>query len=221
MFRPLWGGHNLTRPPNLPSSTLSPVIRPTRRNLSWAKEKALVYRKLARRRKYVTKGIWDHFPRFEDTSPTVVQEKEIYMRARAAMKRWDGRRSMFLGNYKHRRDAAIAHQDNRGIPIENVKYPVIDGLFGERVDRAIDFPCVKTAEYTRRQFGIGEKFGMDFDLSGVWTFVAGNNSRLPYSLQPQREIWRAKQSIWVSPCPRSIFIKQSQPIGQTKQGLDC
>jgi hypothetical protein len=137
------------------------------RHLSWIKMKAQVYRKLAKRRKRETQGIWDHFPEFEDHSPELIENKEARMRGRAAMKRWNGRRSMFLGNYKNRRDAAFSRQENTGYRIEDIKHPVLDRLFGAKRDTVSVFPCVKRSEHTRRRFGIGEKFGLDFDLSGV------------------------------------------------------
>jgi hypothetical protein len=117
-----------------------------------------------------------------------LEQENKRIQIRAEMKRWSGRRELFLGNYKKRRDAAFATQDNRGIPVEELRNDIIDGLFAPRRKRAA-FLCAQRLEYTRRQFGVGPKFAIDFDWSAVRSFLIGADGRLICLLWRQRKSW--------------------------------
>ena len=63
--------------------------------------------------------------------------------ADAASKRWNGRRSLYLGSWKNRRDAAFVKNESRGIPFERTGHPVIDGVLGRETRQVDSYPCVK------------------------------------------------------------------------------
>lgn len=73
---------------------------------------------------------------------------------------------MFLGNYKKRRDAAFAKDENRGMFIGKLTFDPIDNLFGKEKGVCVN-PCAYPSEHTRRQFGVGVNFGMDADVQDV------------------------------------------------------
>ena len=81
-------------------------------------------------------------------------------------KRWNGRRGLFLGNYKKRRDGAFASQDYTEIKIDKLRDPVLDRVFERKIERRRGWGCV-SRRGSMREFGKGDKFGIDFDLSGV------------------------------------------------------
>jgi len=85
---------------------------------------------------------------------------------RAELLRWNGRRFMFLGNYKKRRDAAFAKDENRGMFIGKLTFDPIDNLFGKEKG-VCENPCAYPSEHTRRHFGVGINFGMDADIQDV------------------------------------------------------
>jgi len=109
---------------------------------------------------------WTHAAPFEITSLPDGVKLQRRTRRKAEFLRWDGRRSLYLGNYKHRRDAGFAKGEQPNSALERMHHPIIDRIFSEQP--CLDYPCAQKSDYTRREFGVGEKFGMDFDLSGVF-----------------------------------------------------
>jgi len=60
----------------------------------------------------------------------------------AAAKRWNGRRSLYLGSWKDRRDGAFLKYESRGVPFEKTRHPVIDGVLGRETRDVDSYPCV-------------------------------------------------------------------------------
>jgi hypothetical protein len=86
---------------------------------------------------------------------------------KASLKRWNGRRSMFLGNWEKRRDGAFSRTEERGIPFERTKHPVIDGVF-EKVKRDVDrYACVKFGRVLKEGQGVESIFRVANDLRAV------------------------------------------------------
>jgi hypothetical protein len=117
----------------------------------------------------ISKGLWDDEP-LTEREPQGHAEAARRNQTRGAMKRWSGRRLLFLGNHKNRRDAAFAIQEETGVPFEKLRNHLIDGLLGPKENQVVSFPCVPESDYTRRQFDVGPKFGIDYDLSAVGPF---------------------------------------------------
>lgn len=124
---------------------------------------------MERERWEISKGLWDDEPVSERGTQDQA-EAARRNQTRGAMKRWSGRRLLFLGNHKNRRDAAFAIQEETGVPFEKLRNPLIDELLGPKENGFVSFPCVPESDYTRRQFSVGPKFGMDYDLSAVGPF---------------------------------------------------
>lgn len=111
--------------------------------------------------------MWNDVNPFEQNSALDSVRRQQKARRKAHLLRWNGGRSMFLGSYRHRRDAAFIRGDSRAV--DRLRHPAIDRLFSKQ--GVLNYPCAKGAECTRRQFDVGGKFGLDLDLSGVCLFV--------------------------------------------------
>ena len=96
----------------------------------------------------------------------------------AASKRWNGRRSLYLGNWKERRDGAFAKYENRGVPFGKTKHPVIDGVFG-RETREVDlYPCVQLENSQTREIDKESNDQIAADLNAVCHCLREADSRL-------------------------------------------
>jgi hypothetical protein len=157
-FRQLRGAHNFVRPPNLPSdgqtagqslnSEGSFTRRPKQRN---------------RLQNHSFSKIWDGYPKFEEPQHVIDQNAEK-ARNLSQLKRWNGRRSMSLGDQKDRRDGAFARQ---GLDKASMYQRSLYDLFNKQTEKKyVQYPCAAKLEYTRRQFKPTEN-GIDVDLSNV------------------------------------------------------
>ena len=174
---PLPSIRNTRRPPLLKSHSLSkttpsftiPAVRPLARGLrsfhTRRRRRILPPQKIP-----LHGGLWK-FTLFEEKPLSKIAKKGDKRDHLAVAKRWNGRRSLFLGNYKNRRDGAFVSQENTGFDVENLRDPIVDRIFqskpAEGVGKVARWPCIREVRYTRREFGVGEKFTIDFDLSGV------------------------------------------------------
>lgn len=95
-----------------------------------------------------------------------MRRKEEVQNRLAIAKRWNGRRGLFLGNHKKRRDGAFARQEVTELKIEAVRDPILDRVFERKVEKRSAWKCVCTRGSVR-EFGRGHKYAIDFDLSGV------------------------------------------------------
>jgi hypothetical protein len=114
-------------------------------------------------------GFWKYTP-FQELPIDKIEQKAEKNEKLAVAKRWTGRRPIFLGNYKNRRDGAFASQEHTAVEIEKLSDLVLDRIFQSPISqqgKTAQWPCTRDVEHTRREFGVGEKFGIDFDLSGV------------------------------------------------------
>ena len=160
----IWEAPHRIRPPNLLFRSESTLARDVAKLYQQRKQ---AYDKLkALRRRKRNPSFRHEFPEVERSSAGTRRARAIIQR-HAMMNRWNGRRTMFLSNYKFRRDAAFSGQENAGIPVASIKHPIIDGLFRTKTSGMSLSRCVRESRYTQRRFGVGKKFGMDFDLSGV------------------------------------------------------
>lgn len=168
-LRQPWGPYTFTRPPNLLSHSSQTVIQLNpHRTLVWWKLKLRTIRKIRASKKRLSDGYWKNVPPFLHKTQHALNDVERGM-LKAELLRWNGRRFMFLGNYKNRRDAAFAKDENRGIFIGKLSFEPIDKLFQK--DRMVwGNPCAYPSEHTRRQFGVGVNFGMDADVQDVRSF---------------------------------------------------
>ena len=85
----------------------------------------------------------------------------------AASKRWNGRRSLYLGSWKNRRDAAFIKGESRGIPFERTGHPVIDGVLGRETRQIDSYPCVKLEKPPRKDVEKVPGFRIAADSRGV------------------------------------------------------
>jgi len=172
----LWSTHH-PRPPNSPFTiktlTTSIAVRGGSRGLHTRRRRRRTSPSTNSPRNLPLQGgLWKVTPFEQLPHDKIALKTEINNRL-AIAKRWTGRRGLFLGNYKNRRDGAFASQDNTGIDLQNLTDPIIDRIFSSTITwwgqgKSSDgWPCIREARHTRREFGVGQKFGMDFDLSGV------------------------------------------------------
>lgn len=85
----------------------------------------------------------------------------------AAAKRWNGRRSLYLGSWKDRRDGAFLKHERRGIPFEKTRHPVIDGVLGREARQVDSYPCVNLEKPQIRHLETLPVFQVAKDLSAV------------------------------------------------------
>lgn len=167
----IWDTHH-SRPPNSCPSIITPLkpsiaVQGGSRGLHTRRRR----RTVPTQKPPLQGGLWKLTPFEQLPLEKIAQTSEIRNKL-AIAKRWTGRRGLFLGNYKNRRDGAFASQENPGVDLENLHDPIIDRIFNPTVSlggqgTSVGWPCVREARHTRRDFGVGQKFGMDFDLSGV------------------------------------------------------
>lgn len=166
-LRQIRGFHTFTRPPNIPRH-LQIVIRPIpRRYVGWWRRNLTTYRKIRSRKQKFHHDLWKDVPGFQPTAPRDLVKEDSRKRMKAQLLRWSGRRSLYLGNYKQRRDAGFSRADVENLLDDLPFHPVTEKLFENQEAKGLDYPCVPTSRHTRRQFGVGEKFGMDFDSNEV------------------------------------------------------
>jgi hypothetical protein len=91
------------------------------------------------------KGLWKNVKEIKAAPKLLVLRVEDMDKpmADAASKRWNGRRSLYLGSWKNRRDAAFIKNETRGIPFERTGHPVIDGVLGRETRQVDSYPCIK------------------------------------------------------------------------------
>ena len=175
----LWGTN--PRPPNsilprpspillttLPTPMPTPHVRVIIRNVhSRSRKRLLPPQKIP-----LHGGLWKYTP-FEERPLAKIRLKAEIQQNLAVAKRWNGRRGLFLGNYKKRRDGAFARQDYTEIKIDKLRDPVLDRVFERKIERRRAWGIV-SRRGSMREFGKGVKFGIDFDLSGVcYLFIVG------------------------------------------------
>src|SRR5579871_1275161 len=133
--------HSCSRP-----SIVFLSIQPTFRLTSY---RTLVRsRQVQKLKKTQQESLWNNVAPFEQNSAPDSVRRQQKARRKAHLLRWNGGRSMFLGNYRHRRDAAFIKGDSRAA--DRLRHPAIDRLFSKQ--RILNYPCAKRAECTRRQF---------------------------------------------------------------------
>jgi hypothetical protein len=163
---PIWATH-VSRPANSTRRSCHNLQFLSSRPLSLYKRKEAEHFKRRALLRLKRNPIFPYEPPFQRTTEPGHNTRERRDRRSAELARWNGRRSLFLGTKKNRRDAAFAQQDHNTVNAEDLRNSIIDGLFKRELEGFVKYPCVQKSEYTRRQFGIGEKFGIDHDLSGV------------------------------------------------------
>jgi hypothetical protein len=155
-LRPIWAGHTFPYPPDIvprPQATVQSV--PGRRLAAWKREQP--------QRSGVTERSSEPIPPLAENQFDLKDDPTG--RAEAALKRWNGRRSMYLGNHRNRRDAAFTYDRPFGV----VEYfdPLIDPLFKKEKNSRDNYPCVRRVEAIRRKNDNVEEFRMDVDLHTV------------------------------------------------------
>lgn len=173
-FRQSWGAHTPIRPPSL-SLQRNPqfiVQFQPRRTLVWWKKKLQTIREIRAGRRRLTDQFWKNIPPFlVNTQQHKTELNEVRRpMLKAELQRWNGRRYLFLGNYKQRRDAAYAKDENRGVFMKSITLSPIDELFDKTTRKLEGYPCASASQHTRRRFGIGPTFGMDADYKDVWLY---------------------------------------------------
>jgi hypothetical protein len=157
-LRQLRGARNFIRPPNLSTDCQTSGQSPSSRDSSTKRRK---HRN--QQVEHSFSGIWDGYPKFEEPQHLIEQNAEK-ARNLSQLKRWNGRRSMFLGDQKDRRDGAFARQ---GLDKPSMYQRSLYDLFNTKKEKKyLQYPCVQKLEYTRRQFKVTE-IGIDVDLSNV------------------------------------------------------
>jgi len=105
------------------------------------------------------KGLWRAVKDIEALPRKVKRGEKLKLRVedmdtpmvKAAWKRWNGRRSLYLGNWKNRRDAAFMKHEDRGVPFERTGHPVIDGVLGREKREVDSYPCVKLEKRRKKK----------------------------------------------------------------------
>ena len=165
------GAHTPFRPPNLSFQRYPQFIvqLTPHRTLVWWKKKLQTIRKIRAGRRRLTDQFWKNIPPFLVKTQQHTTELNEVQRPmlKAELQRWNGRRYLFLGNHKQRRDAAYAKDENRGVFMKSITLSPIDELFEKSTRKLEGYPCAYPSQHTRRRFGIGPKFGMDADFKDV------------------------------------------------------
>lgn len=190
-----WGTHPLTRPSNIFRCNQLIVQLNPRRTLVWWKLKLETLRKMRAQKHRLSDQFWKAIPPFIDK-----KEPRINLNKREALeaelKRWNGRRSLFLSNYKERRDAAYAKGENRGLFTQSISLPFLDDLFTEN-KKLSRYACAPNSIHNQRRFGKGVQFTMDTDFNNVrrggFEWVA--EDRLKPFVKLRSSNWQGKNSI--------------------------
>jgi hypothetical protein len=161
-LRQLRGAHSFVRPPNQSPDYQNAMHAPQSQDSSSRSPKPI-------RRKQETffLNFWGRQTKFEE--PRHLMEEHAKRTVEIAeIKRWTGRRSMFLGDYRGRRDAAFSRQDDRGVDATTLYQPSIYRLFRyENKKSYFLHPCAEDLEYTRRRFP--SEHPIDLDVPNVST----------------------------------------------------
>jgi hypothetical protein len=161
-LRHLRGAHSFARPPNQSPGHQNAVHSPESPNSSPRSPESR-----HRRRQNSSFDFWGHQPKFEE--PQHLTEKHFEKTTELAqIKRWTGRRSMFLGDLRDRRDAAFSRQDDRGTDVTTLYQHSIYNLFRyQKTKNYRLYPCAEDLEYTRRHFP--SEHPINFDHGNVST----------------------------------------------------
>jgi hypothetical protein len=166
-LRRIWGPHTFSSSRIIPRhpQTVIRLIRP--RYLVWWKRNLNTYHKNRSRRQNPPNDLWKDVPSFQPTETRNLVKEDSKKRMKAHLLRWSGQRSLYLGNYKQRRDAGFSRADVENLLDDLPIHPVTEKLFENREAKGLDYPCAPMSRHARRQFGVGEKFGMDSDSNEV------------------------------------------------------
>jgi len=167
--RQVWGPHPFPRAAN---SGLCPQCRTM---TSWYRKFSTLRSKRAKLAQ-LGEGYWSAAPSFLTKQKAKLTDYQLGQ-LRAELKRWNGRRSLFLGGYTTtRRDAGfLAHETDRPLLAAEKRNPLL-GLFRsrEKVHKSglSDVPgCAPVLGHGHQRFGRGVTAGMDADFHQVCLLV--------------------------------------------------
>jgi hypothetical protein len=167
--RQAWGPHAFSRPPR---RRICPQCTLHRRTLTSWRRKLETLRAVRAKQAQLGEAYWRAAPSFLSKQRPKFTQYQLEQ-LRAELRRWNGRRSMFLGGYRTtRRDAAfVAHEAERPLFAEEKKNPLLQ-LFRERARaKTDDIPgCAPVQAYGHRRLGVGKTFEMDADFHQVCLF---------------------------------------------------
>jgi len=167
--RQAWGSHPFPRAAN---SRLCPQCRTM---TSWYRKLSTLRSKRAKLAQ-LDEGYWSAAPSFLTKQKPKLTDYQLDQ-LRAELKRWNGRRSLFLGGYTtRRRDAGfLAHETDRPLLPAEKKNPLL-GLFRsrEKMQKSglSDVPgCAPVLGHGHQRIGRGDTAGMDADFNQVCLLV--------------------------------------------------
>jgi hypothetical protein len=161
--RQAWGSTPLPRRP-----LLCPQCALHRRTLSSWRRRLETLRTNRAQETQQSEPNWRNTPAFLRNEKPPLTDYQVNQ-LKGELKRWEGRRSIYLGGYsKVRRDAGyVAHETERPLSPEEKKNPLLALFQGRERDLSLVNGCAPVQTHAQRQMGVGIKFGMDADYDKV------------------------------------------------------